>query len=99
MPDNPDDETAQRMRERITARLDQLRGEFEAGQDQLRRLVAQETALRETLLRISGAIQVLEELEGQTAAEVFGGRPGASAGSPSAVAIDGVDDSMILSVP
>jgi hypothetical protein len=50
------------VRDAITARLDQLRKEYERGQAQLRELVAQEAALRETLLRISGAAQVLEEV-------------------------------------
>jgi prefoldin subunit 5 len=50
------------MCEQMAARLDQLKNEYELGQGQLRQLVAQETTLRETLLRISGAIQVLEEL-------------------------------------
>ena len=50
------------MREAMTARLDQLRQEYERGQAQLRELLAQEAVLRETLLRISGAAQVLEEM-------------------------------------
>ena len=51
-----------RMRESMTARLDQLRREYELGQTQLRELVERESAMRETLLRISGAILVLEEM-------------------------------------
>lgn len=50
------------MRESLSARLDQLRREYELGQAQLRELVEREAALRETLLRISGAVLVLEEL-------------------------------------
>jgi hypothetical protein len=46
----------------VDARLVELRREFQAGEGQLRELVQREAALRETLLRISGAIQVLEEL-------------------------------------
>lgn len=49
------------MKEQIQLRLDQLRQEFELGQNKLREIEAQETQLRQTLLRISGAIQVLEE--------------------------------------
>lgn len=49
------------MKERLQGRLDELKAEFEKGQTQLRELEAQETQLRQTLLRISGAIQVLEE--------------------------------------
>lgn len=36
--------------------------EFEKGEHQLRWLVQQETALEETLLCVSGALRVLEEL-------------------------------------
>jgi prefoldin subunit 5 len=43
-------------------RLAELRAEFEKGQQQLHMLDQQRTELRDTLLRISGAIQVLEEL-------------------------------------
>lgn len=50
------------MRERLQARLDVLKNEFQTGQTRLRDLEQQSTQLRETLLRISGAIQVLEEL-------------------------------------
>ena len=50
--------------EQVQARLDELRREYQVGDGRLRELVQQETALRETLLRISGAIQVLEELLG-----------------------------------
>lgn len=50
------------MRERLQTRLDVLKNEFQTGQTRLRDLEQQSTQLRETLLRISGAIQVLEEL-------------------------------------
>jgi uncharacterized protein (DUF3084 family) len=45
-------------------RLDALRKEFEKGQQHLARLDQQRAEVRDTLLRISGAIQVLEELAG-----------------------------------
>lgn len=48
--------------DQLQQRLDQLRQEFNLGESRLRDLTQQEAALRETLLRISGAIQVLEEL-------------------------------------
>ena len=54
------------MREQLEARLEELKGEYETGQARLRELEAQGARLRETMLRISGAIQVLEEaLAGQ----------------------------------
>ncbi|MEZ4731287.1 MAG: hypothetical protein R3E79_29565 [Caldilineaceae bacterium] len=49
------------MKERLQQRLTELRREFDAGQKMLADLEAKQTELRETLLRISGAIQVLEE--------------------------------------
>jgi prefoldin subunit 5 len=49
------------MRERLEKRLTELKAEFESGQRQLEALENQAGALRQTLLRISGAIQVLEE--------------------------------------
>ena len=49
------------MRERLEGRLKELQAEYEAGQKMLADLEAQQTNLRNTLLRISGAIQVLEE--------------------------------------
>lgn len=50
------------MREQLQARLEILKNEDRIGQAKLHELEQQETSLRETLLRISGAIQVLEEL-------------------------------------
>jgi hypothetical protein len=46
----------------IEQRLATLKTEFEAGQKLLVELEAKQTNVRETLFRISGAIQVLEEL-------------------------------------
>lgn len=50
------------MRDEMARRLEALKQEFERGQEKLRDIVRQESALRETMLRISGAMQVLEEL-------------------------------------
>jgi predicted nuclease with TOPRIM domain len=50
------------MRTHIQARLEELKKEFESGQARLRELDNQQALLRETLLRISGAIQVLNEV-------------------------------------
>ena len=53
------------MRGQLTDRLEKLKGEFEAGQKMLADLEAKQANLQQTLLRISGAIQVLEELLAQ----------------------------------
>jgi predicted nuclease with TOPRIM domain len=45
------------MQEQIQQRLTQLKAEFEAGQKMLADLEAQQARLRETMLRISGAVQ------------------------------------------
>lgn len=50
------------MRIRMEQRLTELKTEFESGQQMLAEFEAKQANLRETLLRISGAIQVLEEL-------------------------------------
>ena len=48
--------------EAIAARLEELRAEFKAGEKQMEELEKRRAQLRDTLLRISGAIQVLEEM-------------------------------------
>ena len=59
----------QTMREQMQTRLEALRKEFETGQAELEKVERHRTYLREMMLRISGAIQVLEELltQGQPA--------------------------------
>jgi len=54
------------MEDRLKERLTQLREEFASGQSQLLQAEARVRDLRETLLRISGAIQVLSEELGET---------------------------------
>ena len=49
------------MKEQLEKRLEELRAEFEKGQQNLANMRKEEAALENTLLRISGAIQVLEE--------------------------------------
>lgn len=49
------------MREQLETRLKALKAELETGEKVLADLDARRASLRETLLRISGAIQVLEE--------------------------------------
>jgi hypothetical protein len=51
---------------RLRDRLAKLRDEFASGQTQLIQAEARVRELRETLLRISGAIQVLSEELGET---------------------------------
>src|SRR5439155_20488166 len=50
------------MRDQLHTRLGELKKEFATGQARLQELEKQQMYLRETMLRISGAIQVLEEL-------------------------------------
>ena len=50
------------MREHMQARLEMLRKELEKGQVELQKVESQRTYLHETILRITGAIQMLEEL-------------------------------------
>lgn len=49
---------------RIEGRLKELRSELVSGREILRELEAKTAAIKTTLVRVSGAIQVLEELEG-----------------------------------
>jgi hypothetical protein len=46
----------------MAQRLGELRAEYRAGQKMLAELEAEQANLQQTLLRVSGAIQVLEEL-------------------------------------
>lgn len=50
------------MHAQLNERLTQLKSEFEAGQKLLRDLEARQQDVRDTLLRIGGAIQVIEEM-------------------------------------
>ncbi len=50
------------MIDQVRTRLAELEREFRAGEEQLAELLGQEASLRETLLRISGAVQILREL-------------------------------------
>ena len=49
------------MKEQLQKRLAELKSEFEAGQKMMTELESKQSNLRDTLLRISGAIQILEE--------------------------------------
>jgi len=50
------------MQDKLVARLKALSQEYEAGRKMLADLEARQLELQQTLLRIGGAIQVLEEL-------------------------------------
>lgn len=50
------------MREQLLRRLEELKKEFNTGRAKATELEQQQATLHQTLLRISGAIQVLEEL-------------------------------------
>lgn len=52
------------MREQLQQRLDELKKDFMEGQSRLQELESQQALMRDTLLRISGAIQVIEEMLG-----------------------------------
>ncbi len=54
------------MKEKLQQRLQELKSEFESGQKMMADLESQKANLRDTLLRISGAIQVIGELLAET---------------------------------
>ncbi len=57
------------MENKLRHRLDELRTEYDKGQQTLHALEGQAANLRATLLRISGAVQVLQEALGEPAPE------------------------------
>ncbi len=59
------------MKEQLEQRLKELKAEFESGQQMLADLEEKQANLRETLLRISGAIRVLEEMLQQAQADAI----------------------------
>jgi hypothetical protein len=50
------------LQEQLQSRLEELKKEYESGQARLRELETESGYVRETMLRISGAIQVIQEL-------------------------------------
>ena len=60
------------MKTQLEQRLNQLQQEYQSGQQMLADLQAKEADLQQTLLRISGAMQVLQELLQESAAEPSG---------------------------
>jgi len=67
------------MESKLRHRLNELRTEYDKGQQTLRELEGQAANLRATLLRISGAVQVLQEALDDPAPE-HRGPPGPPAG-------------------
>ena len=57
------------MKRELEARLKQLKDEYQKGQGQLVALEQETANVKNTLLRISGAIQVLQELLGDKTSE------------------------------
>ena len=89
------------MREQVEQRVSELRAELQKGQQMLAELEAKEAELRQTLLRISGAIQVLEELLTDTSpapAAVPGAGPFPSA-PPQAAAVPSAASPVPAAVP
>ena len=68
------------MKQQLEDRLKALRAEYSAGQETLAALEAEQARVERTLLRISGAIQVLEELLSEPP-EADGKRRGARRGA------------------
>jgi hypothetical protein len=60
---------AEPSREQLELRVRELQDEFAVGERRLRGLEQEQAQLRDTLLRISGAIHVLQELLGSTPAD------------------------------
>jgi predicted nuclease with TOPRIM domain len=52
------------MEDKIKQRITDLKAEFERGQKRLEEIDGEANRLRQALLRISGAVQVLEEMLG-----------------------------------
>jgi len=72
------------MRKQIEERLNTLQAEFKAGQEILAELETRQSNLRGTLVRMSGAIQILEELLKEDPSVPFS--PGTTADMPAAIA-------------
>jgi predicted nuclease with TOPRIM domain len=58
------------MKEKMEAKLEELKTEFEAGQKMLEEIDIKRSNLGQTILRISGAIQALQELIPEETEEV-----------------------------
>ncbi|MGZ6613096.1 MAG: hypothetical protein ACXVFQ_01525 [Solirubrobacteraceae bacterium] len=78
------------MRHRAEARISELQHELDAGNRRLQELELEQARLREVMLRITGALQVLRELLNEEAAATNGTAASAGAdGVEVEVAADG----------
>ena len=59
------------LKQQLEGRLASLKTELDKGQARMRQLEAEMTSLRETMLRISGAIMVLQEILSPPAPTTF----------------------------
>ena len=66
------------MREKLETRIKELNKEFTTGQAKLQEVETQRLLIQERLLRICGAIQVLEELLAESPTEADQSRESAS---------------------
>jgi predicted nuclease with TOPRIM domain len=71
------------MQEQLQQRLEELKKEYETGQARLRELEAETNHVGETMLRISGAIQVIQEMLNDSGKQEKG-ESASSGGEPSA---------------
>jgi len=65
---------------KLRRRLEELRAEYDKGQQTLHELETQAANVRATLLRISGAIQVLQEALGESIGQALS--PGQAGAAP-----------------
>ncbi len=72
------------MDDKVQARLEMLRGQYALGERQLAEVESRRAQLTETMLRIGGAIQVLEELVGERPAAEDASENGAEVAAPPA---------------
>ena len=75
------------MRDQMEQRLEELKHEYEAGQKMLADLEQKKMNLEQTMLRISGAIQVLEEMLAADSSVTPAQVPGEIAGGEARAAV------------
>ena len=86
------------MREQLEARLVELMQEYEVGERRLREVDFEQARLRETLVRMSGAIQVLREIlesAGSSTGAVPGSTPLSDDGREHAAAAAAADEAAV----